>query len=273
MFSYLIWLLTATLYAPVFFTLYRSGWSISDCTHAYFVLPISCWLVWRKRAILRDLIQKAEHRCNFLGLSILIFGLLMFVFSWRQGYQFITTLSLVPVLYGLLRYLYGFHITKALSFPVFYLVLLAPIPTGILDTFTLPMRYGVSIGAEAILKLFHYPITREGLLLYIGNSELFIGQPCSGFRSLITMISLSSVYVYISKSSLPKKAILISCIIPLSLLGNLIRIIILCLITYHFGEEAGQGFFHTFSGALVFLITLLGLIGIEYLLGKVRTTR
>lgn len=190
----------------------------------------------------------------------------MFVFGYRQDYGFITTLSLLPVLYGLTSYLYGLHVTKVISFPILYLILLVPIPTGIIDNFTLPLRYSLSIAAESILTLFHFPITREGLLLSIGKSELFMGQPCSGFRSMVTMFSLSLVYVYISKGSLSKKSILVASVIPLALMGNLIRIITLCLITYYFGEEAGQGFFHNFSGIVIFVFIILGLIGLEYFL-------
>ncbi|KKO18907.1 MAG: putative exosortase [Candidatus Brocadia fulgida] len=130
------------------------------------------------------------------------------------------------------------------------------------------MRHGISIATEALLKTFQYPITREGLLLSIGNNELFIGQPCSGFRSLITMVSAGLVYVFISKADFSKKVILASSIIPFALLGNLFRIIILCLITYYFGEAAGQGFFHNFSGIVMIVIITLGLMCLEYFLGK-----
>jgi len=268
MIHYLIWILTVSLYVPVFSALYRFGWKSSDYTHAYFILPVFFWLVWRKRTLLRESIQKIRPGNNFFGLSILLLGIFMFTFGWRQGYRFITTLSLLPVLYGLITYLYGLNMTKVLSFPILYLILLAPVPIGIIDSITLPMRYGLSIATVAILKLFHYPITREGLLLSIGNNELFMGQPCSGFRSMVTMFSLSLVYVYISKGSLPKKSILVSSIIPLALLGNLIRITTICLITYYFGEEVGQGFFHNFSGIVMFVFIILGLFGLEYFLER-----
>lgn len=268
MIHYIIWILIALLYTPVFSVLYRSRWKISDYTHAYFILPVFFWLIWRKRAVLREAIQKANPGSNFFGLFILLIGISLFIFGWRQDYLFITTLSLLPVLYGLIRYLYGLNVTKIISFPLFYLILLVPIPIGIVDNFTLPMRYGLSIVTETILKIFHYPIAREGLLLSIGESELFMGQPCSGFRSIVTMFSLSLVYVYISKGSLSRKSILVSSIVPLAMVGNLIRIVTLCLITYHFGEEAGQGFFHNFSGIVIFVFIILGLIGLEYSLER-----
>jgi len=268
MIHYLIWILVATLYARIFYDLYSVRWDKLDYTHAYFILPISLWLTWRKRAQLRELFQKAGADRNLFGFFTLLLGVLMFIFGWRQDYLFISTLSLVPVLYGLIIYVYGTNMAKALSFPILYLLLLVPPPFGIVDNITLPMRYGISVLTETILRLFDYPITRDGLLLTIGYHDIFMGQPCSGFRSLITMFSLVLAYVYISKGGLAKKLILTSFIIPLALFGNLIRVITLCLITFYFGEEAGQGFFHNFSGIVIFVITILGLLGIESLLGK-----
>lgn len=267
---YLVWILVASLYAPVIFKLYHSRWIASDYTHAYFILPVFFFLVWRKRTTLKELALTVKPANNLLGLFIFLSGIYLFIFGWRYNYIFLATLSLSPVLYGLINYFYGLKIAKALSFPIFYLILLAPLPIGIIDSITLPMRYGITIATDIVLKSLDYPIAREGLLLSVGNVDLFMGQPCSGFRSLITMFSLGIVYVYISKVSLPNKFVLIASLIPLSLLGNLMRVIILCLITYYFGEDAGQGFFHTFSGIFIFIIIILELAGLEYVLGKVR---
>ena len=271
--NYLVWILVTILYAPIFYTLYRFRWDKVDYTHAYFILPISLWLTWRKRAYLKELIQKTKSGNNLLSFSLLLFGILMFMFGWREDYQLIYTLSIVPLLYGLISYLYGMNVAKSLSFPILYLLLLVPPPFGILDSITLPMRHGVSVVTEAILSFFNYPIKREGLLLSIGYHDIFMGQPCSGFRSLITMFSLILVYIYISKTGLAKKLILTSFIIPIALLGNLIRVIALCLITFYFGEEAGQGFFHNFSGIVIFIIAILGVIGVESIINKLQSAR
>ncbi len=265
MIIYIVWILAAILYAPVFYSLYRSRWDGVDYTHAYFILPLSLWLTWRKRAYLKELLDR-NNRHSIPGLSIFITGIFMFIFGWREDYFFITTLSVIPLLFGLIIYLYGTKMAKSLSFPLFYLLLLVPPPYAILDSITLPMRHGTSIATEVILRFFDYPITREGLLLNIGYKDIFMGQPCSGFRSLITMFSLVLVYVYISKGNRAKKLILTSLIIPFVLIGNLIRVIILCLITFYFGEAAGQGFFHSFSGIVIFIIAILGIIGAESLL-------
>ncbi len=167
---------------------------------------------------------------------------------------------------GLIGFLYGVQITKTLSFPILYLLLLVPPPFGVLDSITLPMRHGISVATELILNFANYPISRKGLLLTIGYQDIFMGEPCSGFRSLITMFSLILVYVHISKVTITKKLLLTTFIIPMSLLGNLVRVLTLCLITFYFGEEVGQGFFHNFSGIVIFIITILGMMGLEALM-------
>lgn len=265
----LIWTLVVILYSPIFWNLYQARWETIDYTHAYFILPLSLWLTWRVRLKVRDVFTKQKLSNNgVLSLLTLSVGIAMFIFGWRQDYISFSTFSLIPVLFGLTYYLYGSGVAKILSFPILYLLLLVPPPLGVLDSITLPMRHGISFLTEKILIFVGYPITRDGLLLTIGYNDIFMGQPCSGFRSLVTMFSLVLVYVYISKSSLNKKLILTLFIIPFALLGNLIRVIALCLITFYFGEEAGQGFFHNFSGIVMFVITILGIIGVESLISR-----
>lgn len=264
----IIWILVVILYSPTFWKLYQARWETIDYTHAYFILPISLWLTWRNRLKIIEFAKYKTQEKSFFRFLILLIGILMFIFSSWQDYFFIIALSLIPLLFGLVSFLYGREVTKILTFPILYILLLVPPPLGVLDSITLPMRHGSSFLTEKILSFLNYPITREGLLLTIGYNDIFMGQPCSGFRSLITMFSLVLVYVYISKGSLNKKLILTSFIIPFTLIGNLIRVITLCLITFYFGEEVGQGFFHNFSGIMVFVITILGVIGFESILDR-----
>lgn len=265
------WLLAICLYSPVFYTLYKSRWETIDYTHAYFILPVSLLIVWLKRDKIRKICLTSyllPLTSYFSGFFLLILGLGMFIFGWRWDYLFISTLSLIPLLFGMCLFLYNKGLAKTLAFPVLYLLLLVPVPVGVLDSVTLPMRHAASVASAAALKAMGYDIVREGLLINMGGHEIFMGAPCSGFRSLITMISLGLIYIYFNKGTLAKNIILFVSIIPLALVGNLIRIIALCLITFYFGEEAGQGFFHNFSGMVVFLIIILGLMGLEKALGR-----
>jgi len=233
-----------------------------DYTHAYFILPLSLWFVWRKRTQLKKILTLPQDT-HFIFLVLLVLGIFMFIVGWRFDYLSLTAGSIIPTLLGLIGFLYGKKTARVLLFPIGYLCLMIPPPLGILDAITIPMRYGISSIAAGILKSFHYPVIREGLLIYFGRQEIYMGAPCSGFRSLITMISLGLAYTYIINETRKHKIILLCSVIPLALFGNLLRVLSLCLVTYYFGSEAGQGFFHGFSGILVFIIITLGLLGIE----------
>ena len=266
--NYLIWLLASVLYSPIFFQLYKARWEMIDYTHAYFILPISIWLAWRMRDELTELAGKDKaHKFKGLTLTLALLGILMLIFGKRQDYLLISAISLIPFLFGLTGYLYGPAAAKTLSFPILYLLLLVPPPLGILDNITLPMRYWISVFTAHILKVCHYPITRSGLMLSLGGHEIYMGAACSGFRSLITMISLGLVYVYVIKGKALKKAILLGSIVPLALLGNLLRVIGMCLVTFYFGENIGHKF-HDISGFVIFFALILGLVGMDSLLSR-----
>jgi len=265
----LIWGLVGVLYSPVIYQLYKARWETIDYTHAYFILPLSLFLAWRN---LRSYKGPDAPR-TAAGLSLAVLGLVMFIFGWKLDYLFITTLSLIPLLYGVIIYLYGTALAKLMSFPILYLLLMVPPPLGVLDAITIPMRHGISVAAVAIMNAIHYPIHREGLMIYLGTHEIFMGAPCSGFRSLITMFSLGIFYVYVIKGTLLKKLVLVAAIIPLALFGNLVRVITLCLLTYHKGEKVAQGFFHYFSGGVIFVIMIIGLLLIEFIMEKYEDKR
>ncbi len=269
MIYYLTWGLIAALYTPIFYQLYHSRWETIDYTHAYYVLPLSLWLTFRKKVLLKDLWQNSQlQKLDIMGLISIIIGLMLFIFGWRQEYLFISSASLLFVLGGTIKFLYGNLILKALSFPLFYLSFLMPPPLGILDKITMPMRYGISHASEIILNIFNYPVTRSGLLLNMDGHEIFMGAPCSGLRSLVTMLALAVAYVYFIKGSFSKKMILIVSVIPFALLGNLIRVLSLCLVTFYFGQKTAEGIFHYASGAIIFLIMICCLMGLEHLLTK-----
>lgn len=257
-----IWALVSVLYFPVLQQLYHGRWELVDYSHAHFILPASLFIVWHKR---KALMQCPRSPAPGGSILLLLFGLFLFVFGWRRDFLFISTLSLIPVVSGMVLFLYGLPILRALSFPIAYLLLMVPPPLGLLDALTLPMRYGVSKAATTILQSFFIPVERQGLMLYIERKEVFIAPACSGFRSLITFFSLAVLYVYFTPSTLRKKIILILSVIPLALFGNLVRVLVLCLITYYFGEEASHGFLHDFSGFLVFGIIVLGFLLIDKL--------
>ncbi len=260
---FLLWGLVVALFFPVFSILYRQRWNALDYTHAYFILPVSLGLVYWKRKKLARAFADTEKRFGVSSLLIFIFGGLMYLFGWRQDYMVVSTFALIPFLYGFVGFIYGKKVQRLLLFPILYLLLLVPPPFALLDRVTLPLRYISAFGVEKIFGLFNFPIQREGLMYVVKGQQMMIDEACSGFRSLITMISLGLVYVYTIRSSIIKKAVLVLSIIPLAVVGNILRIIVISLIGAYFGQELAQGFLHYFSGMVIFLFIVLGFAGIN----------
>jgi len=270
-FHFILWILTASLYFPVFYKLYTYRWHALNYTHAYFILPVSCWLVFRKKEVLKKAFKeskKERERFNLFAFLILVFSLFLYGFGWHQDFMVISTFSFIPFLYGLIEFVYGKRIRKILTFPIFYLLLLVPPPFALLDNFTLPLRYISAQAVEKILVLFRFPVKREGLILLIKGHQILVGQACSGFRTLISMFALGILYVYLTQRRFLKKIILLGLVVPLSLIGNIVRILIICFLTVYFGEKIAQGFFHYFSGIVVFLIVLSGFLILDSFLEK-----
>jgi exosortase len=261
--SYLLpWLLTVILYIPVFIQLYCFRWQMIDYTHAYFILPISLWLVWRKREFLKP-DSSSSLLITILSLFLLVLGLSAYLLGWRLDFLLISTLSMIPVCLGLVLFLYGQRAARELLFPFFYLLLLIPPPLGILDSITLPMRYGVTFASDIILKFFDIPVVRDGLLLSLNGNEIYMGAPCSGLRSLVTMLALGLVYAYLLPLNLRNKITLVIAIIPLALLGNLIRIVATCMTVYFWGPKMEEGPVHFLTGFAIFIIMIACFIALE----------
>ncbi|OQX86388.1 MAG: hypothetical protein B6D55_06220 [Candidatus Omnitrophica bacterium 4484_70.2] len=267
--DYGIWILLTILFLPTFIKLYTFRWSALEYGHAYFILPISIYLIFRKRKKIKELSQKSKTSPSKLGIFLFIFGIFIYNFGYRQNYMVLTTFSLIPILWGLIEMLYGKKSRQEVTFPIVYLLLMVPPPFALIDYFTLPLRYATVLCTERILRILNYSIQREGLMLIVNGKKIMISGACSGFRFLFTLLALGLLYIYFKKSPLRDKLILSLFILPLALLGNIIRVTIISLLNVHFGKEIAEGFLHTFSGIVIFIFLIWGLIAFDYIFKKI----
>jgi len=256
-------LLVGVLFFLLFKILYAQRWEALSYTHAYFILPVSIWLVWRMRKDLNSLYAQTQSKFEIDQLIILALGFLIYLFGWRQDYMVIATFALIPFLLGYAGFVYGKKVQNKVLFPIFYLLFLVPPPFAILDRITNPLRYISAYGVEAIFKLFRFPITREGLMYVVKGKPMVVDGACSGFNSLITMLCLGVVYVYVMNHRLSKKLVMLASVVPLAIIGNIIRILCISLLDIYLGHEVAMGFMHNFSGIIIFLFIILGFVGIE----------
>lgn len=259
------------LYLPTYLELSRDLWTREEYLHGPIVLAVFAWLVWQARSTLRT-IDIAPARLS--GWICMCFGLALYAIGRSQDIIILEVSSQIPVGAGILLLLWGRAALWKFAFPLAYLLFMLPLPGFIVDALTSPLKREVSIIAEEVLYLLGYPVARTGVVLSVGPYQLLVADACSGLHSLVSISAMGVLYVYLMRSP-PwwRSAILLACLLPIGFIANVVRVVVLVLITYHFGDEAGQGFIHGFSGVFLFIVGLLCLFGIDMLIGKLRRNR
>jgi exosortase B len=246
------------LYFFTFWDLFHGLWRTDQNAHGPIVLTVAAWfLVYRFRRIDKD-DQVPVKPAPIIGWFVFAIGLLVFVVGRSQSVYLFEIGSLIPVIAGAVLILFGIGVCKKLWFALFFLLFAIPLPGSVTDSITQPMKIFVSWGTEHILYSLGYPIARSGVVLSIGQYKLLVADACAGLNSLFSLEALGLLYLNVVRhSSVLRNFALAILIVPISLTTNLIRVMLLSLITYYFGDEAGQGFVHSFSGMLLFMTALL----------------
>ena len=228
-------------------------------SHGPLIPLISLFIVYQKRDALRN-IQISSYGA---GLYILIGAVLLYAVSLRAQVNFLLSYSMILVLVGTVMFLYGNKTFAALSFPILYLVFMVPFWGSAINKLGNSLKTVSSISSHAFLKMLGYPILREGVTLHLGNGSMEVADPCSGIRSLISLLALSTVIAYFSKGSIFKKGILVLAAVPLAVIGNTLRVVFFGIVLEKKGVLITEGPLHTLTGIGVFVIAFLGLIALS----------
>ncbi len=265
--SYGIWLVVlafATLAIPTFITLARQVWSAEGGVHGPIVLATGAWMLWRQSQSIAPVVRPGNP---LIGSLLLLLCLL--VYTGGRVFDFISIEVAGLVGTGTaIAYLYlGSRALRQMWFPVLWMFFLIPPPNWLVDRLTAPLKEFVSHASTTILTWADYPILRQGVTLFIGPYQLLVEDACSGLRSLSSLIVVTLLYIYIkNKPSWRYALFIVLLIIPVAVIANIIRIIILVLITYHMGDAAAQSFLHNTAGVVMFIVALLGIFGIDWLI-------
>ena len=226
---------------------------------------IVLYLFWKKREYLHP--DPNLNTSPLSGSLIFVFGLLFYVLGRSQDILMFEIGSQILVLAGILLISCGIRALKALWFPLFFLFFMIPLPGVIIDALTLPMKMAVSYVADDVLFWLGYPIARVGVMLQIGQYQLLVADACAGMHTLISLEALGLLYLNLVKhDSVLRNVTLAFFIIPISFIANVTRVIILILVTYYFGDGAGQGFVHGFAGMVLFIVALTLIMAVDSVL-------
>jgi exosortase B len=242
-------------------------WEEDAYSHGPIVVAILLWLLYRYGT--PALAQPAAVDV-VIGWLLLLPGLGGYVAGHVVSIPFVHVAMLLPIAMGLLLIVNGRHALRAYAFPLVFLAFLVPLPDFMLEAMTGPLKNRVSFATEYILHGFGYPIARNGVMLSIGQYQLLVADACSGLNSIFSLSAMGLLYLYLMQyRSRVRNVLLVLSLVPIAVLSNLVRVIFLVLLTYHAGDEAGQGFLHGFAGMFLFIVALGMLFAFDRVLGKV----
>ena len=256
------------LYVPTLVDLFGGVWSDDEQAHGPIILGICCWLLYRKWPEIAKL--PTVKSGALAGWFVFGFGLLFYVLGRSQAILQLEVGSSLLIVAGLLLVSRGFSALKIVWFPLFFMIFMVPLPGVFVQEVTIPLKTAVSIVSENVLFSLGYPVSRTGVILQVAQYQLLVADACAGLHTLFTLEALGLLYMNLaSHASLKRNIALAFFIIPISFTSNVIRVLVLILITYYFGDAAGQGFLHGFAGMTLFLSALMFIIGVDTLLGKI----
>lgn len=244
----------ALLYLPTYWDLASTTWASDEQGHGPIILAVSVWLLWQKRHEIADLNSAPSPGWGWLAMG---FGLLLYAFGRSQDIRSFEVVSQIAVLAGFLLLFKGGAALRAAWFPLFFLIFMVPLPLSFVAAVTTPLKSAVSYVASNLLHAAGYPVGRSGVILTVGPYQLLVADACSGLNSMFTLEALGLLYMNLmAYTSAARNLTLAFLIIPISFAANVVRVLILVLVTYYFGDEAGQGFIHGFAGMVLFMVGL-----------------
>lgn len=255
----------AALYVPTFIDLARTTWATDEQGHGPIILAVSLWLLFQRRHAIAD---APVRTAPVAGGALFALALLLYVFGRAQDVRMAEVGSQIPMLAGLLLLFRGWAAVRLAAFPLFFLIFMVPLPGALVAAVTTPLKSAVSYVASNLLYAAGYPVGRSGVILTVGPYQLLVADACAGLNSMFTLEALGLLYMNLmGYTSVLRNVLLAILVIPVAFAANVVRVIVLVLVTYYFGDEAGQGFVHEFAGMVLFLVGLALMLAVDRVLG------
>ena len=261
--------LTLVLYGPILWRLIESWWQDPNYGHGFLVPVFSGYVLWTQRDTLSKILPKPS---NF-GLLAMLSAIGLLLLGSLGAELFTSRVSLLILIAGIVLFLSGWQMLRAISFALSFLILMIPIPVIIYNQITFPLQLLASRFATFWLQLLNVPVLREGNQIILPNYTLEVVEACSGIRSLMTLITLAIAYGYLVEKKRWVRWFLVLLMFPIAIVSNSIRILGAGFLTYHFGPEMAEGFFHEFSGWVIFVAALLLMFVCHWVLRKIANIR
>jgi exosortase len=247
------------VFGGILSSLARQWASDDNYSHGFFVVPLALFFAWERRAALLN----APHRPSLFGLFLIVGSLLVLLAGLLGAELFLTRVSFVGVLAGITLFVWGRDQFRILAFPIAFLLLMIPLPAIVFNQLAFPLQLLASRAGEAVIGLAGIPVLREGNVLQLPTRTLEIVEACSGIRSLVSLITLAVVLGYFTERRTGARVLIALAAIPIAILANAARVAGTGLASELISPAAADGFFHTFSGWLMFVFAFVGLLAVQ----------
>ena len=257
--------LAIVVYAPILYYMVIHWKVVDDYSHGFLIVPLALYFAWERRPQLR----RAVIEPNWWGVLPLFLGTVTLTIG-RLGVELMNMrVSFVLTLIGLVLLLFGKQVSRILAFPLLFLFLMVPLPQSLVNVVAFPLQLIAADAATGVLYLLGIPALREGNIIHLATTQLFVEQACSGLRSLMALVTLGVIFAYFFRKTLAERLIIVASAIPIAILVNAFRVALTGVLTHHFGQEAASGWIHQTEGMFTFAIAMVILLTEAWILQKI----
>ena len=257
--------LLGILYSEILVGLVLDWENDPNYSHGFIVPFISAYLIWERWGMLKTV----PLQPNPWGALFLTIGLAILVVGSIGAELYTQRVSIIVVLSGLVLLILGKQLMMHLSLPLAFLIFMVPLPAIVVNTIAFPLQLLAAQTATFCLFQLGIPVFREGNLISLAGTTLEVAEACSGLRSLLSLITLGTVFAYFSQQLNWKRCVLVGLSIPIAIVANALRVTGTGVMASQWGPEAAQGFYHTFEGWLVFVVAFVLLLGCGMILSRI----
>jgi exosortase len=247
------------VYWQVFVRLIDAWIVDGNYSHGWLIIPIAAYFAWERR----DKLATTPLQPSWFGLLVFAFGIFVLLAGLMGSEFFLSRVSLIFTLAGIVLFLFGWAHLRILMFPLAFLLLMIPLPAIVFNKIAFPLQLLASQVGESAISAANIPVLREGNVLVLANTSLEVAEACSGIRSLVSLITLGLVFGYFADPRGWVRTLIVASTIPVAIISNAARVAGTGILAHYYGPSAAEGFFHEFSGWIVFIVAFVMILAIQ----------